>query len=342
MTKKNSKPRTKKSAKADKTSPSTNVGGAGGSVEGNTNQPVDASTQRGNQIKHWFFTWNNHTEDNIRQMLESFHRLCYRWRFEEEVGASGTKHLQGVCSVKAEDGIRWNQFGLPNTIHWEKTRNLIKAARYCEKDFVTNGTRLWEHGFPARLKLITELRPFQNQLLQMLDAEPDDRHIVVVYDPKGEMGKTQFMKYYLGTGNAGCFTTGGDYKDIACTINLYFQDGREDINKKWTFFMALARDQNMYHISYRALEGIKDGFMSSNKYESRGLIFNSPHVFMFTNNLPITTRLDGTETMTKSRWQVYTINEALELVIYEPWYEDGFVNTVVHTNSYEKNNSGRL
>lgn len=297
----------------------SNPGGIGGELEGNTNQQVDASSSRGNQVKHWFFTWNNYTEENIQQMLESFNKHCYRWRFEEELGESETPHLQGVCSVKKDKGIRWSEFKLPKEIHWEKVHNLQKASKYCEKDFISHGRRLWEHGYPTRLRLITNLRPFQTQLAQMLEAEPDDRHIICIYDPHGNMGKTQFMKYWCYN-NIATFTTGGNYNDIAFSVSNYFDDKSRDINAKWTFFMALPRDQDMEHVSYRALEAIKDGFMSSNKYESHGLIFNSPHVVMLTNNLPIRNRRDGSETMTHERWQVYSINNNFELEIYEPWY----------------------
>lgn len=332
--KKSQKPKKVREKKARTTS-SDSVGVTGGDLEGNTNQQVAASKSRGNQVKHWFFTWNNHTESDIQLLLECFKHKCYRWRFEEEIGGlNNTPHLQGVCSVKAEKGIRFQQFGLPSQIHWEKTKDLAAAAKYCEKDYVSNGARMWEAGFPARLKLITELRPFQSQLKQMLDAEPDDRSVVVIYDPKGDMGKTQFIKYYLSK-NPGCFTTGGDYKDIACTINLYFQNGTNDINNKWVFFMALSRDQNMQHVSYRVLEGVKDGLLSSNKYESNGLIFNSPHVIMLTNNLPIQTRPDGSSTMSADRWRVYTINDDMELEIYEPWYSPEFKH-----NFKAINNSG--
>lgn len=293
-------------------------GGLGGRMEGNTNQPVDTSIPRGNQVKHWFFTWNNHTEENIKQLLESLETHCFRWRFEEEIGESGTPHLQGVCSVKKEKGIRWSEFKLPNTIHWEKVINVESASKYCNKDFISSGARKWEFGYPKQLRVLRELRSWQHQLKTMLEEDPDDRSIIVIYDPVGGMGKTQFLKYFLSSHN-GCFTTGGEYKDIACTINLAFSNSRMDINDTWTFFMSLPRDQDMRHVSYRVLEGIKDGILSSNKYESSGMIFNNPHVVMMTNQLPIKERF-GVETMTADKWRVYTINEHMEMVIYNEWY----------------------
>ena len=55
-------------------------------------------------------------------------------------------------------------------------------------------------------------------------------------------------------------------------------------------------------VAYDLLEGIKDGYKISAKYDTRGLVFKTPNtVIAFSNNFP------NTEALKKDRWKVYEI-----------------------------------
>lgn len=278
----------------------------GDEEDGNTNSSSsrvsNMKKQRTNQLKCWFFTFNNYEEHHIGDLEIRFREICSKYIFETEVGESGTPHLQGTIWLKTR--MRWEQFNLPKQIHWEKTRNEDAAIQYCAKENV----RVFKWGFPHELKLIKELRPFQEQLVQVHNTDPNDRHIIWIYDPAGNMGKTQFTKYMVAKYNA-LFTTGGRCEDIAYLLASAQQNGR-DLNAPWTFILNVPRDTSTDHISYKALESVKDGLLTSPKYESTSLIFNSPHVWVFANELPKLSK------MTQDKWVIYTINENYELINY--------------------------
>jgi len=74
------------------------------------------------------------------------------------------------------------------------------------------------------------------------------------------------------------FSYGGSVSDI---MNLAFNN----IKGAKCFVFCLTRvKQNK--ISYDALEQLKDGLISNNKYETGCFVINRPHVFVFANKPP--------------------------------------------------------
>jgi len=262
------------------------------------------------QLINHFFTWNNFPE-NAAEILETvFKKFCRRWIFQEEIGASGTAHLQG--SIECIKKTRWEQFKLPSTIHWEKTRNVECAMSYCQKEETSTGKR-WQYPRPrATLKTISALKPWQQSVVDKLEEEPDDRTVNWVFDYEGCMGKTVFSKYLVATKDT-IVATGGSNKDIACLIAMLIKPDKHgepgrDLNEKTTFVFNFPRSTE--GISYKAIESVKDGLMTSVKYESQTLVFNCPHVWIFSNELPDQTKLS------KDRWKIWTIIKG-ELVVYD-------------------------
>jgi len=84
------------------------------------------------QLKNWFLTWNNYDEKDPDLLEMVMKPLCKRYVFELEVGASGTPHIQGCFELLK--AMRPTEFNLPKTLHWEKTRNNIRARAYCVKE----------------------------------------------------------------------------------------------------------------------------------------------------------------------------------------------------------------
>lgn len=64
--------------------------------------------------------------------------------------------------------------------------------------------------------------------------------------------------------------------------------------------LNIPKDKDQF-ISYQAIEAIKDGCIVNTKYESGGLIFNSPHLIIFANAEPNYTKLS------EDRWLVTKI-----------------------------------
>lgn len=268
---------------------------------GNTRDKTSGNKKQGNQLIYWFFTYNNYPDKTIEILETKFKQICSRWVFQKEIGKDGTPHIQGNIQLKKK--MRWSEFDLPKEIHWEKTRDKYAAFNYCKKADTRVGDNYWEYPpqqAPKReLKLITNLYPWQEQIKQSCLAEPDDRTVNWIYDEQGCCGKTQFSKYMCATQNA-IVATGGSNKDIACLLAMLKKAGR-DLNEITTFIFNFPRSTE--GISFKAIESVKDGLMTSVKYETETLYFNSPHVWCFSNELPRFSAL------TNDRWKTWTIKD---------------------------------
>lgn len=271
----------------------------GDDSEGNTKT---SKSPRINQRKDWFFTWNNYPSDALETLELTFKTNAVKYVWQEETGENGTPHIQGCLRLKKRG--RWSEFGLPKTIHWEACLDFENACLYCSKQETRSG-RCVRFGFPAELQLIETLRPFQATLRDWSQTVPNDRKIVWIADERGNMGKTKFCKYMAALHGA-VIATGGKTADIAQILAGMAESGR-DLNSPFTFILNVPRDMPARHVKYRALEGVKDGLLTSPKYESQTLIFNSPHVWVFANEMPEMT------TLTDDRWEVYKITQNYDL-----------------------------
>lgn len=271
---------------------------------GNTKQPKkshnkDKSLKTTKQIvqqKHWCFTLNNYSVDDITQILEILEIKSKKYIFQEERGENNTPHLQGY--IECIKKCRPMELNLSKSIHWEKCNNIEASIKYCGKDDTRVG-KIYKFGFPIELKTINILKQWQTSVCKLIDEEPDDRTINWIYDKYGNAGKTVFAKY-LHVKKECIIATGGGNKDIACLISILQKEGR-DLNKKTSFIFNFPRSSE--GVSYKAIESVKDGLMTSVKYETSTLCFNNPHVWIFSNELPDLKKLSV------DRWRLFIIKD---------------------------------
>lgn len=281
-------------------------------LTGNTKSQAKRDTQR----LYWFFTWNHYggveTGDKLNEICE---RECEWWVFQEEIApTTGTPHLQGCLKLKDKRRLSElkNIFG--DKIHWEPTRDTEASKQYCSKiDSAKPDGKLWRstnrsttkewnkrrRDYKKELKVISTLYNWQRKLNEWLLEEPDDRKIIWIFNRDGNVGKTVLCKYLI-TKHRVVLATGGTCKDLACMLALHEKNGF-DLNDKFSFILNVAKETDVNKISYKALESIKDGLLSSPKYESCTMVFNSPHVVVFANDMPVVSKLS------KDRWAIYEV-----------------------------------
>lgn len=85
--------------------------------------------------RRWAFTLNNWTQDEYDSLVGSLDQAGAEWVIGREVGASGTRHLQGVV---ARD-VKWRPLpwlnGGGKRAHWEKCKGTwCQNVKYCAKD----------------------------------------------------------------------------------------------------------------------------------------------------------------------------------------------------------------
>lgn len=91
--------------------------------------------ERESPAVQWCFTLNNYTEEEESVVKGVFENECKYGIYGREVGASGTKHLQGYCVFTRK--LRCNQVRvkLGGRAHVEKTRGSPRqASDYCKKE----------------------------------------------------------------------------------------------------------------------------------------------------------------------------------------------------------------
>lgn len=255
-----------------------------------------------NQCRFWCFTWNNYKLEEFEQCVESeFPKLCDRWTCQQETGKNGTSHIQGALKFKGR-GLRFSALKKKwPECHWEQTRNVEASFKYCEKADTAVGKK-WIFPIPD-LPLIcleeAKLKPWMKKIIEKVSEEPDDRTINWLYDSVGGKGKSKFCRYMHIKHNA-IVVTGGACKDI-CNHIKNVMDGGNKLRNRPVFYFDIPRCTEE-HISYKALEEVKNGYIFNAKYESGTFCFNYPHVWVFSNVKP------DTHKMSMDRWKIWYIS----------------------------------
>lgn len=266
---------------------------------GVSNAPGNTVTGAPIRSRKWFLTFNNPTESEINEFIESLdENEKTRYVIQKEAGSMhGTPHLQGC--VWYQNAKTLSALKRVNTrIHWEVCKDWKAACKYCSK---TNG-RIegpWTKNVTLLDCLKTlqddQLYDWQRAVLSCIKDEPDDRTIHWIWEPKGCTGKTQFCKYLAIKHQA--LILGGRAADMFYAISQVMKNGKAPRLIVLDIPRSVEKD-----LSYEGIEKVKDGMFFSSKYESGQVLFDSPHVFIFSNFYP------DMNTLSEDRWDIVQIN----------------------------------
>lgn len=142
-----------------------------------------------------------------------------------------------------------------------------------------------------------QLKSWQIYLIELLKTPCDenDRRIHWFWESNGNVGKSTFTKHLMMTYNAVMVT--GKSNDVKFIIAKYVEKKDLDV-----VIFDVPR-VNEGHISYSALEEIKNGCLCSGKYEGCSVLFNKPHVIIFSNQEPA-----NYEYLSADKWHVMNID----------------------------------
>lgn len=274
---------------------------------GNINSSLSRCDESSNnECKRWCFTYFGYNDDAIDLLQKTFKNLCEKYVFQEEIcPTTKREHLQGSIWLKKK--ARWSSFKLPKQIMWGKMRNESASEIYCQKEETHEGRRWIFPIPPPPIKIISKLRPFQKSLEDILTGPVDDGKIIWVYDEKGQIGKTDFLRYMHVTHGIP-FAYGGKCGDV---MNLVFNAKHYYLGTdKGAMIFNFGRETDMNKVSYKAFEQISDGAIYNSKFEAGCFVCNKPHVLVLANDLP------NVKKMTQSRWKIFTVDDNFQLVNY--------------------------
>jgi len=150
---------------------------------------------------------------------------------------------------------------------------------------------------------LKELRPWQKDLLTILNDCNSNRTIHWVHDKHGGSGKTSLQKHIMATTVGTLIIPGAA---TSSNINEAIRSYLEQNDALNFLLINLARGSENYDSIYQTLEQVKDQMMFCPKYKSRTILLSkSPTVCIFANATPCTSKL------TLDRWRLYELCEGI-------------------------------
>lgn len=269
---------------------------------------VTKSKGKGQVCTYDFTLFDEISIIGIRNTLKE---VAKKYAFQQEKGEeTGRLHFQGRISLKVKkrqpelikilSNHGWVKFHISITSNENRDNSfyVMKADTRVDGPFTDEN----EIYVPKDISKITALRPWQSTLIERLNTY-DERVIDIVFDEKGNIGKSTLTRYMMLFSGAELLPFCNDYKDI---MRMAFDIGPKPI---YLIDMPRAISKEKLFQFFSAIETLKSGYCYDDRYNFKRRIFDRPRICIFTNTYPDTTLLSN------DMWKIWSINEN-ELVPY--------------------------
>ena len=290
-------------------------------------------TSRGPNAKHWCFTLNNYTQNDLDRLATPNPAVSYII-FGKEVGTSGTPHLQGVVCFQSRKRLQQAKEIIGNA-HCSVARSLLNSIKYCKKegDWIelgnnplvkpSNKTRNENsdlEDFKTSVKDgILDLKTLREKHSSVCASYPafverylednmeapqvtphpllpwqQDLHSTLILEPKPR----EIIFIVDVQGNKGKSWFARYYTELHDNAQIIIPGKKADMAlvvdpSKKVFFFDCPRSKQGDFILYDFLEELKNGFIFSPKYHSKCKKLATPHVVVLMNEFPDMTALSG-------------------------------------------------
>lgn len=227
-------------------------------------------------IKKWGGPWSRMHFEKSRGSDEDNYRYCTKdnsfWELGEKRTMPGKGARMDLVALK-NDIDKGMQYDDICDTHFEAS---MKYFRFIKERIQVRATKLELSSLLAAYEGVV-WKPWQQQLLDMVSDEPDDRTITWVWEPTGKVGKTFLANYLMASGKA-TLLEAGKKTDLAYIMSL-------DLKETVVIDLTRTTEDHMGGL-YSLAEDLKSRRMLSPKYESRMMIFGKKHVIFFANFKP--------------------------------------------------------
>lgn len=262
----------------------------------NSSKGKSGNTKQISPSKHWCFTLNNYTIEDIEFICSN--SSIERYIFQEETGEKGTPHLQGYLQFKTKK--RPFSVFKSKLYHWEKTKDIKSSIAYCQKEDTRTG-KVFTKGIkikkPLKCLKKEQLYEWQKEIVDLVQTEPNDRDIHWYWETEGNVGKSAMVRYLCIRHDA--IIVSGKSADIKYQIKQYVD--KWDTGPEIIIYDIPRTAEN--YVNYGALEEVKNGLFASNKYESDMIIINPPHFLCFANFEP------SYDKVSLDRWKIHNLGD---------------------------------
>lgn len=285
-----------------------------------TYQPAPMSRAR-----HWCFTLNNYTADDLDRILALESEVDYLV-FGKEIGESGTPHLQGFVSFRTR--VRRNTaVERVGQAHFSVARNIDHAIEYCKKegDVTEFGTRPkgpgsrsdledfklavigGEHSMKVlRMKFSDVVARFPKFCTDFVQDNLPKKNVIahplrpwqelLYHDLTLASGDRKIIFIVDPLGNSGKSWFAHYYVGLHDNAQVLLPGKKADMSYVLridirVLFVDAPRSKQGEFIQYDFLEDVKNGFVFCPKYESSIKYLGSIHVVVMMNERPDETKL---------------------------------------------------
>lgn len=267
-----------------------------------------------NQIAGYDFTINAKEVPEVEVLINWLRSRCKKWVFQLESGEeTGYLHYQGRLSLNVKK--RMHNFIAdihqtfptahvsPTMLETFQTSNFSYVMK--EDTRVKGPWKDTDRELPRQLRNLT-LRPWQQKIWDSKNTF-DDRIVNILYDPRGNIGKTTISNLIGATRHGINIPALKDSKDIMRMVM--------DQEKLGMYLIDMPRAMKKENLEgmYSAIEQIKGGYAYDDRYHFKSEYFDAPTIWVFTNTIP-----DGT-LLSKDRWRIWiVVDEKLRLFNGKP------------------------
>lgn len=246
-------------------------------------------------------TWDFTIPGDQNINVEKLRQLCKKWCYQKEQGESGYIHWQGRISLKVKKNAKFVKELLGPKSHVSITSNANRQNMFYvmkEETRISGPFTEKDVKVPRQLRNI-ELKEWQRQVVDISEIW-DDRSINVIIDENGGIGKSTLALWMLVNKKGRKIPYANCYKDIMrCVMgmpksNCYMIDLPKGIDKSKLAGM------------YSGIEDVKNGYVWDDRYEWKEEVFDSPNIWVFTNEMP------NMNLLSRDRWVLWEVqNEIL-------------------------------
>lgn len=240
-----------------------------------------------------------HTDANKNEIQNWLTQYTKKWAFQLEEGKTGYKHWQIRFSLKEKKrkselikliGEKWHV--TPTSSGGSKTFDyVIKTDTRIEGPWTDADEPIY---IPRQYRITPY--PWQQDIIDNIGVW-DTRTINVIYDKHGNIGKSTIVGHICSQRLAGLIPPLNDYRDLLASVldrptySMYLIDMPKAIKK-----------ENLFNF-WSAIETIKNGYAFDTRYKYREKWFDSPNIWVFSNQVPETSMLSN------DRWKIWEIHE---------------------------------